>query len=53
MKMLTGFLAPCAGTASIFGFDIRNRTLQAQRLIGYLPGRFALLRGNDRAGLPR
>ncbi|MGV8743956.1 ATP-binding cassette domain-containing protein, partial [Pseudomonas aeruginosa] len=23
--------------ASIFGFDIRNRTLQAQRLIGYLP----------------
>ncbi|WP_031761958.1 ATP-binding cassette domain-containing protein, partial [Pseudomonas aeruginosa] len=37
MKMLTGFLAPCAGTASIFGFDIRNRTLQAQRLIGYLP----------------
>ncbi len=37
MKMLTGFLAPSAGTASIFGFDIRNRTLQAQRLIGYLP----------------
>lgn len=37
MKMLTGFLAPSAGTASIFGFDIRSRTLQAQRLIGYLP----------------
>ena len=36
MKMLTGFLAPSAGTASIFGFDIRNRTPQAQRLIGYL-----------------
>jgi ABC-2 type transport system ATP-binding protein len=37
MKMLTGFLAPTAGTASIFGHDIRTRTLQAQRLTGYLP----------------
>ncbi|MBH9399149.1 ATP-binding cassette domain-containing protein [Pseudomonas aeruginosa] len=37
MKMLTGFLAPRAGTARIFGLDIRSRTLQAQRLIGYLP----------------
>lgn len=37
MKMLTGFLAPSAGTARIFGLDIRSRTLQAQRLIGYLP----------------
>ncbi|MGN5843333.1 ABC transporter ATP-binding protein, partial [Pseudomonas aeruginosa] len=32
-----GFLAPRGGTGSLFGFDIRNRTLQAQRLIGYLP----------------
>ncbi|MCQ4348514.1 ATP-binding cassette domain-containing protein [Pseudomonas stutzeri] len=37
MKMLTGFLAPTSGTARIFGFDIRRQTLQAQRLIGYLP----------------
>lgn len=37
MKMLTGFLAPTAGTASIFGHDIQSRTLEAQRLIGYLP----------------
>lgn len=37
MKMLTGFLAPTSGTASIFGCDIRTRTLQAQRQIGYLP----------------
>ena len=37
MKMLTGFLAPSSGTASIFGFDIQTQTLKAQREIGYLP----------------
>lgn len=37
MKMLTGFLAPSSGTASILGFDIQTQTLQAQRQIGYLP----------------
>jgi ABC-2 type transport system ATP-binding protein len=37
MKMLTGFLAPTAGTASILGFDIRKNTLKAQQQIGYLP----------------
>ncbi|AOE87136.1 ABC transporter ATP-binding protein [Pseudomonas sp. TCU-HL1] len=37
MKMLTGFLAPTSGTASIFGFDIQTQTLRAQREIGYLP----------------
>ena len=37
MKMLTGFLAPTSGTASILGFDIQQDTLKAQRQIGYLP----------------
>ncbi|MCW3149149.1 ABC transporter ATP-binding protein [Stutzerimonas stutzeri] len=37
MKMLTGFLAPTSGSASILGFDIQSQTLQAQRQIGYLP----------------
>ena len=37
MKMLTGFLAPDGGSASICGFDIRTQTLQAQRQMGYLP----------------
>ncbi|WAJ39011.1 ATP-binding cassette domain-containing protein [Pseudomonas sp. GOM7] len=37
MKMLTGFLAPTSGTASILGSDIQTQTLQAQRQIGYLP----------------
>ncbi len=37
MKMLTGFLAPTAGTASINGHDIINDSLAARRIIGYLP----------------
>ncbi len=37
MKMLTGFLAPTTGSASILGFDIQKDTLKAQRQIGYLP----------------
>ncbi|MGH8433112.1 MAG: ABC transporter ATP-binding protein, partial [Pseudomonas sp.] len=37
MKMLTGFLTPTSGTASILGFDIQTQTLKAQRQIGYLP----------------
>ncbi|MCQ4277142.1 ABC transporter ATP-binding protein [Stutzerimonas degradans] len=37
MKMLTGFLAPTSGSASIFGHDIQTQTMQAQRQIGYLP----------------
>ena len=37
MKMLTGFLAPTSGTASILGFDIQSYTLKAQQQIGYLP----------------
>ena len=37
MKMLTGFLTPDGGNASICGFDIRTQILQAQRQMGYLP----------------
>ncbi len=37
MKMLTGFVAPSAGTASVCGHDVRSETLAAQRRIGYLP----------------
>jgi ABC-2 type transport system ATP-binding protein len=37
MKMVTGFVAPSAGTASVCGHDIRSDTLAAQRRIGYLP----------------
>lgn len=37
MKMLTGFLPPTSGTARVFGHDIRNDSVAARRLIGYLP----------------
>ena len=37
MRMLTCFLQPTAGTASIGGNDILERSLEARRLIGYLP----------------
>ncbi|HEY3356720.1 MAG TPA: ATP-binding cassette domain-containing protein [Polyangia bacterium] len=37
MRMLTGFLPPTAGTASIAGFDVVDQSLEARRRIGYLP----------------
>src|SRR5690349_3458347 len=37
MKMITGFLAPTAGTAIICGHDIATQTIAAKRHIGYLP----------------
>lgn len=37
MKMLTGFLAPTGGSASIFGHDIVSDSLAARRCMGYLP----------------
>ena len=37
MKMLTCFLAPTSGTASIDGHDIISEPLQARSKIGYLP----------------
>ena len=37
LRMLTGFLAPDSGTASIDGHDIRTARLRAQASLGYLP----------------
>lgn len=37
MKMLSGFLAPTSGSASICGFDIEEQALEAKRALGYLP----------------
>ena len=37
MKMLTGFLAPTAGTATVDGFDVRKDPLEVKKRIGYLP----------------
>ncbi len=37
MKILTGFLAPSAGSARIAGFDVGVDRLEASRVLGYLP----------------
>ncbi|MBI1260382.1 MAG: ATP-binding cassette domain-containing protein [Rhizobiales bacterium] len=37
MKMITGFLSPSDGKASICGHDVVADTLAAQRQLGYLP----------------
>jgi len=37
MRMLTGFLPPSFGTASVAGFDILEQPLEVKKRIGYLP----------------
>lgn len=37
MKMITGFLAPTAGTARVCGFDVEAQPIEAKKRIGYLP----------------
>ena len=37
MKMLTGFLTPTEGTASVNGIDVGKNPVAAKREIGYLP----------------
>lgn len=37
MKMIAGFVTPSAGTIRVCGRDVIEDTLEAQRLIGYLP----------------
>src|SRR5262245_37509544 len=37
MRILTGFIAPSEGDATVGGYDIRRNRLEAASLIGYLP----------------
>lgn len=37
MRMITGYLPPTSGKASIAGFDIFTDSIQARRHLGYLP----------------
>jgi ABC-2 type transport system ATP-binding protein len=37
MRMLTCFLPPSSGTASVAGFDVLEKPLEVKRRIGYLP----------------
>jgi len=37
MRILTGFLAPTSGRATVAGYDVVERPLDAKRHLGYLP----------------
>ena len=37
LRMLTGFLPPSAGSATVAGFDIFRQSIEARRHIGYMP----------------
>ncbi|EDY84188.1 ABC transporter, ATP-binding protein, putative [Verrucomicrobiia bacterium DG1235] len=37
MKMITGFLTPTSGTATIDGFDVAKDPIEVKKRIGYLP----------------
>lgn len=37
MRMLTGYLQPTAGSASLGGFDTQTQSLEMKRILGYLP----------------
>jgi ABC-2 type transport system ATP-binding protein len=37
MKIITGFMAPTSGQASVAGFDVFENPLEVKRRIGYLP----------------
>ena len=37
MKMLTGYLQPTTGSASICGYDTQTQAIEVKRIMGYLP----------------
>src|SRR6202043_904620 len=37
MRMLTGFLSPTSGSATVAGYDVLEQPLEVKRRIGYLP----------------
>lgn len=37
MKIITGFMAPTSGTASVCGFDVFESPIEVKKRIGYLP----------------
>jgi ABC-2 type transport system ATP-binding protein len=37
MRMLTGYMPPTSGTASIGGFDVMENSLDVRKLVGYMP----------------
>src|SRR5437763_2669149 len=37
MRIITGFMPPTSGTATVAGFDIVKESVEARRKLGYLP----------------
>jgi ABC-2 type transport system ATP-binding protein len=37
MRILTGFIAPTSGSATVAGFDVVRQSLEVRRRVGYLP----------------
>ena len=37
MRMMTGFIAPSSGTATIYGHNIEKDPVAAKKCLGYLP----------------
>ncbi len=37
MRILTGFIPPTSGTATVAGFDVLRQSLEVRRRVGYLP----------------
>ncbi len=37
MRVLTGFMPPTSGTASVAGYDVMNDSMEVRRRVGYLP----------------
>ncbi len=37
MRILTGYMPPTSGKASVGGFDVLDQSLEVRKLVGYLP----------------
>lgn len=37
MRMLTSYLSPTSGSASLCGFDVRTQSIEVRKIMGYLP----------------
>ncbi|WP_316821455.1 ATP-binding cassette domain-containing protein [Pedobacter gandavensis] len=37
MRMLTGYLKPSSGTASLCGYDVQTQAIELKKIMGYLP----------------
>ena len=43
LRILTGYLRPTSGTASVAGYDVVTHGLEARSQLGYVPGGRAAL----------